>query len=79
MTETKIDKQLETAKQAHLYPCEIEALYWAARGKTSQETAIILNLKENTIATYRKEAIKKLNASNITNAVWLATEVGLLG
>lgn len=71
-------QQIETAKVAHLYPCEMEVLYWAAQGKTSWETAMILELKGNTIFTYRKEAIKKLSASNITNAVWLATKIGLV-
>lgn len=73
-----LKKQVSFAYQAHLYPCEVEVLYWAAFGKTAGETAIILSLSENTVLSYRKEAIKKLNASNITNAVWLATHIGLI-
>lgn len=61
-----------------LYPSEIETLYWAARGKTSEETAIILKLSPNTITSYRKQAIQKLNASNITHAVFLAAQLGLI-
>lgn len=78
MTDSTLNKQLIEARETHLYPSEVEALYWAARGKTAEETAMILKLKENTIATYRKDAIKKLNANNITNAVWIATNIGLI-
>ena len=51
---------------------EIDVLYWAAQGKTSEETAMILGLTKHTLNTYRKRAIEKLNASNITHAIYLA-------
>ena len=58
--------------QPKLYPSEIAVLYWAAKGKTSHETALILDLSENTIKTYRRDAIKKMKANNITHAVFKA-------
>ena len=36
-----------------LFPSKIEVLYWAARGKTAEETAIIFDLSIYTIKTYR--------------------------
>ena len=44
---------------------EIDTLYWAAQGKTSEETAILLDLSKHSLDTYRKCAIAKLNATNI--------------
>lgn len=51
---------------------ELKVLYWASQGKTAEETAIILDLSKNTIITYRKTATEKLEAANITHAVYLA-------
>jgi DNA-binding CsgD family transcriptional regulator len=48
---------------------EIECLRWAAAGKTSEETAIILSLSGSTINTYLKSAMRKLNAYNRVQAV----------
>lgn len=71
-------KSLEHARAAHLFPSEIDTLYWAARGKTADETALITQLSRHTITTYRQQAIAKLGASNITHAVWLAEQLGLI-
>jgi DNA-binding CsgD family transcriptional regulator len=48
---------------------EIECLRWAAAGKSSEETAIILALSGSTINTYLKSAMRKLNACNKVQAV----------
>ncbi len=53
---------------------EIDVLYWAAQGKTAEETAILLGLTKHTLETYRKRATNKLNAANITHAVYLAQQ-----
>mgnify|MGYP001253425383 CR=1 FL=1 len=57
---------------------EVDFLYWAAQGKTSEETGIILGLTKNSLDTYRKRAIAKLNAANITHAVYTASLYGLI-
>ncbi len=61
-----------------LFACEIDTLNWTARGKTAEEIAIILNLSTNTITTYRQRAIKKLNAKNISHAIYIAAQKGLI-
>ncbi|MGQ3890133.1 helix-turn-helix transcriptional regulator [Legionella sp. CNM-1927-20] len=58
---------------------EIDILFWAANGKTSSETALILNISQATVNDYRKSSIKKLNCSNITHAVFEAIKLGYLG
>lgn len=63
---------------AKLFPSEVEVLYWAARGKTAEETALILGLTINTLYSYRKNAIAKLNCSNIAHAVHKAHLLGLI-
>jgi DNA-binding CsgD family transcriptional regulator len=57
---------------------EIDVLYWAAQGKTSEETGMLLGLTKNSLDTYRKRAIAKLNAANITHAVYIASLYGLI-
>jgi LuxR family transcriptional regulator, quorum-sensing system regulator BjaR1 len=51
---------------------EKEVLYWAGHGKTSEESGMLMKLTKSTVETYRKHAIAKLAASNITHAVYLA-------
>ncbi len=46
--------------------------YWASRGKSSYEIAIILSKSENTVKHQIRSVIDKLNAQNITHAVYLA-------
>lgn len=61
-----------------LTPREKEVLTWAARGKTSWETATILGLSERTVDFYLKNAIFKLGAANKTQAVSKAITQGAL-
>jgi DNA-binding CsgD family transcriptional regulator len=65
-------KNRSSAPHAKLSKGEREVLYWAGQGKTSEETGLLMNLTKSTLETYRKRAIAKLNASNITHAVYLA-------
>lgn len=58
--------------EARLSDGEREVLYWAGHGKTSYETALLMQLAQSTVETYRKRAIAKLAASNVTHAVYLA-------
>lgn len=61
-----------------LTPREVECLYWASRGKTIEETAMILNIKSKTVISYLNGAKLKLNAIKMTQAVYIATKQGIL-
>lgn len=53
-------------------------LTWAARGKTSWETAAILGLTEGTVYQYIRSAMRKLGACSKLHCVILAIEAGVL-
>jgi len=57
---------------------ELDCLYWAALGYSAPETAEILEIKHDTVRQYIKQALKKLNARNKTQAIWLAHRFGYL-
>ncbi len=52
-----------------LSPREIECLSWTAKGKTSWEISKILDVSENTIIFHLRNAIKKLEVTNRSQAV----------
>jgi len=56
---------------------EVECLYWAAHGKSSEETSLILGVSLETVKSHRKRALKKLNVVNVTQAVFEAAKRGL--
>lgn len=57
---------------------EMECLHWAALGKSSEETAMIIGLTEHTVTTYRRQIKKKLNCINMTQAVFEGMRQGYL-
>lgn len=57
---------------------EIECVSLAARGKRSKEIAWALSLGEKTVNFHLSRARLKLRASNTTEAVMRAAELGLL-
>jgi DNA-binding CsgD family transcriptional regulator len=61
-----------------LRPREQEVLQWAARGKSSWETARILGLSEATVNFYIRNAAVRLSASNKTQAVAVALSSHLI-
>lgn len=61
-----------------LTPRELDCLYWAALGYSAPETAEILEIQNETVRQYIKQALKKLNARNKTQAIWLAHRFGYL-
>ncbi len=63
---------------ATLSPREIACLYWAAYGKSSDETAVIVGVSERTVRFHLDNAKRKLNALNKTQAVTKAIARGLL-
>jgi len=57
---------------------EAEMLKWCADGKTSDEIAIILNVKKRTVDFHIANAIVKLNVSNKTAAAVRAIQLNIL-
>jgi LuxR family transcriptional regulator, quorum-sensing system regulator LasR len=52
---------------------EKECLFWAAEGKTSSETATILNISERTVTFHLNNVVKKLNVSSRQHAIGQAS------
>jgi len=48
---------------------ELEVLYWAACGKTSEETAVILGITKRGVRFHCANILTKMNAMNIAHAV----------
>ncbi len=66
------------APVSNLTDRERDVLSWAARGKTSAEIAEILGLKGDTVEVHFKNNLRKLQASNRTQAVAKALVHGLI-
>jgi DNA-binding NarL/FixJ family response regulator len=60
-----------------LSPRELQVLRLVAEGKTSKEIAVLLDLKEQTVRTYRKTMMKKLGVNNIAGLTQLALSHGI--
>jgi DNA-binding CsgD family transcriptional regulator len=67
-----------TSKEIKLSDREIEALTWAAQGKTYKDIGAIMNLSNGTIKTYLDASRYKLGAVNVTHAVALAITYGYI-
>ncbi|MFX8786146.1 helix-turn-helix transcriptional regulator, partial [Acinetobacter baumannii] len=67
------------AFKQHLTVRERECLAFAAHGKSSEETAYELGISKMTVDGYREEIKRKLEAVNITQAVFEAVKHGYLG
>lgn len=59
-----------------LAPREKEVLIWAAKGKTSWETAKLLGLSDKTVKAYLGNAFRRLAVQNKTQAVALCMAQG---
>lgn len=57
---------------------EAECLAWAAQGKSSWDTSMILAISENTVNFHIKNAMKKLETNNRTVAVVKAIRLGVI-
>lgn len=64
--------------QMNLRPRERDCLYWAAMGKSAEDTADILGLGTETVRKYLKTALGRLNSRNKVQAVARALQWGLL-
>jgi DNA-binding NarL/FixJ family response regulator len=60
-----------------LSPRELQVLRMVAEGKTSKEIAILLDLGLQTVRSYRKTMMKKLNVNNVAGLTQLALSSGL--
>jgi DNA-binding CsgD family transcriptional regulator len=60
-----------------LSPREIQVLRLVAAGKTSKEIAVLLDLSEQTVRSYRKTMMKKLGVNNVAALTQLALSAGL--
>jgi len=57
---------------------EIELLRLLGEGKTSKEAAAVLDLAVESVRTYRKSLMKKLNVHNVAGLIRFATSEGLI-
>jgi DNA-binding CsgD family transcriptional regulator len=57
---------------------EEQCLTWAARGKTQQEVAEILDLSLGSVKTHLDTARRKLHCKNLTHAVGVAVATGVI-
>ena len=60
-----------------LSPREVQVLRMVAEGKTSKEIANMLDLREQTVRSYRKTMMKKLGINNVAGLTQLALSSGL--
>ncbi|MFO1259089.1 MAG: helix-turn-helix transcriptional regulator [Gammaproteobacteria bacterium] len=60
-----------------LTPREIDCLQLCAKGLTANETATALGIMKNTVEEHKKSILKKLNALNMANAIYIAMNEGL--
>lgn len=75
----KGDLESKTSPSAleSLSPREVQVLRMVAEGKTSKEIAVLLDLREQTVRSYRKTMMKKLGVNNVAGLTQLALSVGL--
>lgn len=67
----------QAAPLADLSPREIQVLRMIAEGMTSKEIAVMLDLSVQTIRSYRKAMMKKLDVNNVAGLTQLALSTGL--
>jgi DNA-binding NarL/FixJ family response regulator len=71
---------LEAAQDStldRLTPRELQVMRLIAEGKTSKEIAVLLDLGLQTVRSYRKTMMKKLNVSNVAALTQIALSTGL--
>ncbi len=68
----------QSARGAKLSKRELECLYWAAAGKTTNEMAKILSLSDYTVNHYLNRATRKLDSVNRVQTVAKAIRAGLI-
>jgi DNA-binding NarL/FixJ family response regulator len=64
---------------AQLTPREFQVLGLIVEGKASKEIAVMLNLGVETVRSYRKTMMKKLNVNNVAGLIRVALAAGMAG
>ncbi|MCX7567739.1 helix-turn-helix transcriptional regulator [Sulfitobacter sp. F26169L] len=77
-TNQEIASGIHLPANVTLAPREKDVLLWAANGKSAWETAILLELTENTVKFYIRKACSRLGAQNKTHAVAICLAHDLL-
>src|SRR5579864_6009812 len=72
-----LESKPATAVLDVLSPRELQVLRMVAEGKTSKEIAVMLDLREQTVRSYRKTMMKKLGVNNVAGLTQLALSTGL--
>jgi DNA-binding NarL/FixJ family response regulator len=72
-----LESKPATAALETLSPRELQVLRMVAEGKTSKEIATMLDLREQTVRSYRKTMMKKLGVNNVAGLTQLALSTGL--
>ncbi len=72
-----VHESTQSAPLEDLSPREIQVLRLVAEGKTSKDIAVMLDLSVQTIRSYRKAMMKKLNLNNVAGLTQLALATGL--
>jgi DNA-binding NarL/FixJ family response regulator len=62
---------------SHLTPREFQVLSLIVEGKASKEIAVMLDLGVETVRSYRKTMMKKLNVNNVAGLIRVALASGL--
>ncbi len=77
-TQNNVDAWREVPLGPGLTGREVQCLTWAARGKSSWETAQICQISESTVNFHLKNAQRKLGAANKCHALAKALTHGLV-
>lgn len=62
------------SKQVSFTPRQNQVMWWTCQGKTYEEISIILGIELCSVKFHMKLVVKKLDASNSRQAVYLATK-----
>lgn len=74
-----LKKVISSSISRSLNQSETEVLYWAANGKSSYEISLILDRQQSTIEEQKKSIRRKLDVSNMAQAVFEGIKLGYIG
>ena len=69
---------MQAEDRKYLSKRELQVLVLLAVGKTSKEVGRLLFISTDTVRTHRTHILKVLGALNITHAVFIAIQMGLI-
>lgn len=77
-TQEDLEPTRRRARSKSLTPREAEALIWAARGLTAEQTALRMGIATATVKDTRKNAISRMESVCLTQALAVALRRGYL-